>query len=335
MINLGFSSRVRKDKNVGIMKPSFFDRILSFFTKQKTTEKTPPIIMESKISGSQSEDIIYHIKYVQDVLGLTSDGVVGPKTINAISDYLGCDSTIFAIQRNIGVTGDGVIGLETAQSLHVAIKPRMWGDHDGLSQASYNLIIKYEVGGGEGYYNKRLKKPTWPGASSGVTIGIGYDLGYNSKTQFTKDWKKHLSKEDFKSLEGTLKIKGTNAKGLIKGVKHIEIPWEAAEEVFKNSTLPRFMKLTRQAFPGVERLHPDVYGALVSLVFNRGSSMTGNRRSEMRNIRNVIKKSYDDPKIQDKIASEIEQMKRLWEGKGLDGLLTRRDAEASLIRNAV
>lgn len=74
------------------------------------------------------------------------------------------------------------------------------------------------------------------------------------------------------------------------------------------------MKLTRQAFPGVERLHPDVYGALVSLVFNRGSSMTGNRRSEMRNIRNVIKKSYDDPKIQDKIASEIEQMKRLLGG---------------------
>ena len=35
------------------------------------------------------------------------------------------------------------------------------------------------------------------------------------------------------------------------------------------------------------------------------------------------------------IAEEIEKSKRLWEHKGLDGLVLRREAEADLIRASV
>jgi GH24 family phage-related lysozyme (muramidase) len=35
------------------------------------------------------------------------------------------------------------------------------------------------------------------------------------------------------------------------------------------------------------------------------------------------------------IANQIRAMKRLWEGKGLDGLLKRRDAEADLVESAI
>jgi GH24 family phage-related lysozyme (muramidase) len=35
------------------------------------------------------------------------------------------------------------------------------------------------------------------------------------------------------------------------------------------------------------------------------------------------------------IAEEIEKSKRLWEHKGLDGLVIRREAEADMIRNSV
>ena len=56
--------------------------------------------------------------------------------------------------------------------------------------------------------------------------------------------------------------------------------------------------------------------------------MKGDSRKEMRNIRaHVPEKNYK------KIAQEIQNMKRLWVGKDLDGLLTRRDAEASLIES--
>jgi GH24 family phage-related lysozyme (muramidase) len=50
----------------------------------------------------------------------------------------------------------------------------------------------------------------------------------------------------------------------------------------------------------------------------------------MRNIRDLIpKKNYKA------IAKEFRKMKRIWEGKNLDGLLTRREAEAKLIESCV
>jgi hypothetical protein len=45
-----------------------------------------------------------------------------------------------------------------------------------------------------------LQPPTWPEGQSGITIGIGYDIGYNSVEVFNQDWytlgdveRKHLS----------------------------------------------------------------------------------------------------------------------------------------------
>ena len=54
--------------------------------------------------------------------------------------------------------------------------------------------------------------------------------------------------------------------------------------------------------------------------------MQGDSRLEMRNIRVLVpKKDYKG------IAEELRKMKRIWKGKGLDGLLARRDAEADLV----
>jgi len=120
----------------------------------------------------------------------------------------------------------------------------------------------------------------------------------------------------------------TTAKGVVSSVRDIEVPWTTALTVFKKSTLPRFIKETLRAFPGADKLHPDAFGALVSLVFNRGASVSGSSRVEMLNIRNLISsKNYKA------IANEIQSMKRLWVGKGLDGLLKRRDEEASLVES--
>jgi len=66
------------------------------------------------------------------------------------------------------------------------------------------------------------------------------------------------------------------------------------------------------------------------LVFNRGTSLKGDSRKEMVNIKNLIpKKDYK------KIAKEFRSMKRIWIGKGLDGLIERREAEANMIENCV
>lgn len=77
-------------------------------------------------------------------------------------------------------------------------------------------------------------------------------------------------------------------------------------------------------------LNEDTQGALVSMVFNRGTSLTGDRRREMKAIVNLVKEQdYEG------IAEEIEKSKRLWEGVGLDGLVIRREAEADLIRDSI
>ena len=198
-----------------------------------------------------------------------------------------------------------------------------------ISQKALDLIIKHEVGGGEAYYNKALKKPCYPGGASGVTIGVGYDLGYNTEDQFTSDWGKVLTGDIFARLSKCLGAKSSAAKSLIPSVKDIEIPWESALKVFKESTLPRFVNETLKAFPGANELHPDGFGALVSLVFNRGAAVTGKNREEMKNIRGLIaSKNYAA------IAKEITNMKRIWVGKGLDGLLRRRDEEAALVKGS-
>jgi hypothetical protein len=249
------------------------------------------------------------VSQVQKALNLDADGIDGPNTWNAII---------------------AKIVLQNTNSVTTVILPELGNSQIQLSDKAYKLILEYEVGGGSGYYNKYLKHPSYPGGESGVTIGIGYDMGYNAASQFATDWKNILDAGSYTRLALHLGKKSSIAKTAISSIKDIEIPWESAEVVFKNNTLPRFINETKKAFPGSENLHPDAFGALVSLVFNRGGSVSGSSRVEMLNIRNLIpSKDYEA------IANEIKKMKRLWIGKGLDGLLTRRDDEASLVASCV
>jgi len=70
--------------------------------------------------------------------------------------------------------------------------------------------------------------------------------------------------------------------------------------------------------------------ALVSMVYNRGNKIEGDTRKEMKAIVGLVAKAdYAG------IAEEIEKSKRLWEGLKLEGLVTRREAEADLIRDSI
>ena len=170
----------------------------------------------------------------------------------------------------------------------------------------------------------------WPGGSSGITIGIGYDLGYESAADFEKDWQTRLSAADFTTLSQVIGLKGTAAQAKASSLKSIKIKDSDADEVFLERSVPKYQKLTQQAFPGVDALPADAQGALFSLVYNRGTSMEGDSRKEMRAIRDAV----PNGDLQE-IADQIRAMKRLWEGKGLDGLLKRRDAEADLVESCI
>lgn len=199
-------------------------------------------------------------------------------------------------------------------------------DPPRLSAQGYQLILDFEVGGGESYFARHLARPTWPGAASGVTIGVGYDLGYNSAAVIRADWI-DLESAELERLAATAGRTGPGARQLARELRDILIGWNLAETVFQRVTLARFAALTARTFPGWAQLQPNAQAALVSLVFNRGSSLAGGRRVEMRRIRDhVARRDYRA------IALELRSMKRHWRGTDIEaGMLRRREAEAQLV----
>jgi len=117
-------------------------------------------------------------------------------------------------------------------------------------------------------------KPDWPGGQSGVTIGFGYDLGYVTVDQFESDWGEVLHAPAPARLKEVIGLRTLRAKNRIASLADIRITRAQAEQVFTARTLPLYEFRTVQAFPGVDKLPEDARGALVSLVYNRGTSMT-------------------------------------------------------------
>jgi GH24 family phage-related lysozyme (muramidase) len=86
-------------------------------------------------------------------------------------------------------------------------------------------------------------------------------------------------------------------------------------------------------FPNADKLPGMAQAALLSLVFNRGTSLKGDRREEMRHIKSLL--AGDSPYDLQAIAKAFRDMKELWVGKGLDGLIARREREARFVEEAI
>jgi hypothetical protein len=241
--------------------------------------------------------IVDRIKRIQTHLDVPADGLVGPTTLTALED------TLFKETKD--VTADTYVLTVSGKGL--------------------KLLVKHEISS-VAYYRKFLSHPVWPGGSSGVTIGIGYDLGHNSASRMRKDWAGKLGEIYLEKLSVVCGLKKDAARQVLNGVKSIRVPIESARCVFYESTLIRYAAATGKAWPGVEALFPDAQAALLSLVYNRGTSFKGDSRKEMAAISPLVKEQ-DYPGI----SLQIKAMKRRWEGKGLDGLLKRRDDEARLV----
>lgn len=174
----------------------------------------------------------------------------------------------------------------------------------------------------------------WPGGDSGVTIGIGYDLGYVTEDQFESDWAPYLTVAHREQLKTCIGLRGIKAKNRAPTFADIKIARKAADEVFRERSLPLYQLRAAQAFRGLDKLPLDAQGAIVSLVYNRGTSMVDkpgeDRRKEMRAIRDAVA-----TKDLREISKQLRSMKRLWAGKGLGGLLKRRDAEADLVESCI
>jgi len=114
-------------------------------------------------------------------------------------------------------------------------------------------------------------------------------------------------------------------------VKHGTVWSQQHADTRLAQTLGLTFAQVKATWPGSHRLHPKAQAALISLAYNRGTSLTKkagdalDRRREMRELQPaVVLRDYFE------MARLFRSMKRLWEGKGLAGLLRRREAEAAL-----
>jgi len=193
-----------------------------------------------------------------------------------------------------------------------------------LSARGIKSIIGWETGG-EAEYNPQ---PEWPGESSGVTIGIGWDLGMTPASETTRAWSPHLPASTLAALVGVSGRHGEAAQTVLPYVRHLSIPWAAALAVFEAVTLPTWYLRTLRIYPQAEELHGDCTAALVSLVFNRGPSLTGERRREMCNIQALLKTGNFK-----EIPNQFREMARLWPNS--KGLRRRREEEADLFESGL
>lgn len=195
-----------------------------------------------------------------------------------------------------------------------------------ISERAYDLIISFEVSS-EAVYNKRYRHPEWPGGRSGVTVGIGYDVGYASAAQITNDWTGQIDAAMIQSLQDVRGLKGQEAQNALGRVRNVDVPWASAINVHQKTVIPRWVGIVTHALPNHDKLSADSLGALVSLTYNRGASYAaaGNRYEEMR----AIKQCMETENFAG-IPGQIRAMKRLW--PNVQGLLIRRDREADLFK---
>jgi GH24 family phage-related lysozyme (muramidase) len=196
---------------------------------------------------------------------------------------------------------------------------------DLIPARAVDLIIAFEVGSPE-VYDAKYRHPTWPGGASGVTVGIGYDLGHTAPRVIALDWEAHPHAVRLAGASGTT---GPLARELARRMADIAIEYGYARQVFDQTSLVEHYRIARRVFGAnhFDALPPPAQGALVSLVFNRGGAMAGERRREMRVIRDDCLPRGDTHCI----ATQLRAMARLWAGTDIEaGMRRRREAEAAL-----
>lgn len=213
---------------------------------------------------------------------------------------------------------------------------------DLISPEGRNMLIGFEVTSRSVYERKYLHPicPACDKTASGVTLGIGYDIGYYRLATVRMDWSAHPQLDEFSPYTG---LTGSRAAQAIPKLRHVTTPYLLAEQVFDATTVVQYYRVAARTF-GAPFLSapPEVRAALLSLVLNRGGSLGAsqmhedtlppfrrNYRWEMRQIANRCLPAADYACV----ARMFREMKRLW--PSVPGLVKRRETEAKMVERAL
>lgn len=202
-----------------------------------------------------------------------------------------------------------------------------------ISDNAVEFIVDQEVTS-KGYYVNHYARPTWPEGASGVTIAIGYDVGYVTVDKLWADWRGKIPNAMIQALETAVGAHGEAAHQICSQIRNaVTVPWDVAMEVFLLRDIPEWTKKCQHDLPNFDKLPLDCKGALVSIAYNRGNSWNmpasedaHGRFTEMRAIKaHMIAGNYQA------IPDDIRSMKRLWN----NGLVARREHEATMFEKGL
>lgn len=220
--------------------------------------------------------------------------------------------------------------LALQESAQVAVEPlplserpfRTWAG----APAATALIVRWEVTSPQAY-TRLYQGVICPGGASGPTVGIGYDLGHQTRATIARDWAGHPDVD--RLVDGSGRVGEHRCNAYRAAHRDIRVPYGMAYDVFAAATLPAYhAAATRTLSHGWDGLPVNAQASNVSLGYNRGWSMVGDRNREKRAIRDDCVPGSDTPCN----AAQLRAMCRIWAGTpNGKGLCARRHAEARLI----
>ena len=237
----------------------------------------------------------------------------------------GTEAAVREFQAAAGLRDSGTIDAATWQRLRGLPEPS-----PDIPTRAVAFIAREEVGS-RGFYDAQCVRPTWPGGASGVTIGVGYDLGYQAG--FAADWSDLLTPAEIARLTPWLGRKGQAAKAGPAQLTDITIPWHAAWMAFIRRTCRR--RSPTRALPSPAPCPCRRSASACSSAW----STTGVRAWPTRLTipvparRCATSATPSPPVTSPSVPAALRAMKRLWpEG---NGLRERREREAKLFEEGL
>lgn len=169
------------------------------------------------LGGKNQRDDVKKVQQLLKKSGfplLQDDGLIGPKTLQAIRDY----QSRFMAHPDGRVDADSrtlrALTLDAVAVSHEDVKPAPAAVQPVQSHASSDVIAGQVTFDAEGkddpkslYFSRHIH---WPGnANSGVTIGRGYDLGERTETSVCH----HMMQSGIPEAQAGLIAKGAGKKG--------------------------------------------------------------------------------------------------------------------------
>ncbi len=197
-----------------------------------------------------------------------------------------------------------------------------------IAPEAIDLLVQHEIGS-EALYTRRYQGIACPGGHSGPTIGIGWDLGTQTRATILEEWAEHPEVQRLAEAAGH--TGPARCKAMQRKLGDIRVSYAQARRVFERYSLVKYYRIAHRSFGAeFEHAHPKVKGALTDTVYMRGGSMNGSRRTELRHIRDHCL-APDNACTADQVQRQI----RLWVGTDIERNMRRRTTEnAMLIRSA-